>query len=75
MQQENFEVVDKSSHGTNAAMASIPAFLNGAIGVTMPDPRHWADATKSDAQAVFQLPFHRKFSDVSLAAHSCFKHD
>ena len=50
IQQENFEVVDASSHGATAAMASIPAFLNGAIGITMPDPRHWAEATKSDAE-------------------------
>ena len=55
MQQENSEVVDTSSHGTTAAMASIPAFLNGAIGVTVPDSSCWVDATKSDAETALLL--------------------
>ena len=50
IQLENFEVFDSSNHSAPAAFASVPSFLNGAIGVTLPSPSRWIEATSEDPE-------------------------
>lgn len=44
----NFEVLDPSAQHAPAALSQVNCFLNGAVGVRLPNPDAWAKATDSD---------------------------
>ena len=56
IRNENVEVLDSAPHAA-AAAAMVPSFLNGAVGVRLPDHEAWVKAYQADPETKLLLSF------------------
>ena len=74
---ESFEVLDPAAQHAPAAISMVPCFLNGAVGVRLPTPESWADATKKDKDCQLMLQMLQSPGDLIEAnirkVHYCYR--